>query len=56
MIYILIPFLIGISYYTFSYGIFIQKEEKNKLAATGTILLALLSILAPIIAIVYKSN
>ncbi len=47
MIYLLILFLLAVSYHTFSYGIFLIKKEKNKLAAFGTILLSLLNLVIP---------
>jgi hypothetical protein len=54
MIYLLILILIAIGYYTFTYGVFIIRREKNTLAAAGTILLAVVGTLAPIIALFIK--
>jgi hypothetical protein len=54
MKYLLILFLIAVGYYTFTYGVFIIRKEKNTLAAAGTILLAVIGILAPIIVLFIK--
>jgi hypothetical protein len=48
MVYLIILFLLAVSYHTFSYSIFLIKKEKNKLAAFGTILLSLLNLAVPI--------
>ena len=40
--------------YTFSYGVYLAKKEKNALAAFGTILLSLISVAAPAIMFILK--
>jgi hypothetical protein len=54
MIYLLILFLIAVGYYTFTYGVFIMTKEKNTLAAVGTILLAVIGTILPIIVLFLK--
>lgn len=54
MIYLIILFLLAVSYHTFSYSIFLIKKEKNKLAAFGTILLSLLNLAVPIYIILLR--
>ena len=54
MIYLFILVLLAISYHTFSYGVFLVKKEKNKLAAFGTILLSLLNLAVPIYVIILR--
>lgn len=54
MIYLLNLFFIAIGYYTYTYGLFILKKEKNLLAATGTVFLAVVGTLAPIIVLFIK--
>lgn len=54
MIYLLIILFIAIGYHTCTYGVFIIKKEKNMLAAIGTILLAFIGIVVPIIVLFLK--
>ena len=54
MTYLFIPVLLAISYHTFSYGIFLIKKEKNRLAAFGTILLSLLNLVVPVYVIILR--
>ncbi len=54
MIYLLIPFLLAVGYYTCSYGVFIMKKEKNILAAVGTIALGIIGVIVPIIVFLIK--
>ncbi|HEY9061447.1 MAG TPA: hypothetical protein VIO64_13215 [Pseudobacteroides sp.] len=54
MIYLLIILCVAIGYYTCTYGVFILKNEKNMLAAIGTILLAVISTVVSIIVLFLK--
>ncbi len=47
-------FVTGTGIYTLSYGIHLAKKEKNALAAFGAILLAILTIAAPALLIIYR--
>lgn len=40
-------FVTAAAIYTFSYGVYLAKKEKNALAAFGTILLSLIAVIAP---------
>jgi hypothetical protein len=54
MIYILIAFFIAVGYYTFTYGLYLLKKEKNKLAAAGTIILAIIGTAVPVVVLFLK--
>ncbi len=54
MIYILVIFMLCCGYYTFTYGISIWKNEKNKLASIGTIAMAIIGVVLPIIVLFIK--
>lgn len=54
MIYILMLFLLAVCYHTISYSIYLIKKEKNKLAAFGTIVIALLGLAAPVLMLIYR--
>lgn len=54
MIYIIAIFLLAVTYHTFSYSIHLIKKEKNMLAAIGTMAIAAISLVAPIIMFIYK--
>jgi hypothetical protein len=49
MIYLLIfvLFLLAVNYYAFSYGLFLVRKEKNRLAGFGIFLLVLVCFLVP---------
>jgi|LSQX01.3.fsa_nt_gb hypothetical protein len=42
------------SVYTFSYGIFLAKKERNTLAAFGVILLVVITLTAPVLMLILK--
>jgi hypothetical protein len=46
--------ILGIGYYTLSYGIHLWKVEKKKLAGFGVFLITMLGILVPIITLHIK--
>lgn len=54
MIYLLIFFFIGIGYYNFTYGVYLLKNENNKLAAAGTFILAIVGTVVPIIVLIWR--
>jgi hypothetical protein len=49
MIYLLIfvLFLLAVNYYAFSYGLFLVRKEKNRLAGFGIFLIVLICFLVP---------
>lgn len=49
MIYILFLFIIGSNYYTLTYGIYLWKNENNKLGSIGTIAIAIIGTIVPIV-------
>lgn len=49
MIYILFLFIIGLNYYTLTYGIYLWKSENNKLGSVGTIAIAVIATIVPIL-------
>lgn len=49
MIYILCLFIIGSNYYTLTYGIYLWKNENNKLGSVGTIVIAIIGTIVPIL-------
>ncbi|NLK85994.1 MAG: hypothetical protein GX279_00685 [Clostridiaceae bacterium] len=54
IIFIIILFVVAAGIYTFSYGIYLAKKEKNALAAFGTIFLSLITVAAPVIMLILK--
>lgn len=46
---IILIVVLAIGYYTFTYGMSLWKDDKNKLGAFGTILIAILGIAAPLV-------
>lgn len=51
MKYIIVIAMLLSGYYSFSYGVFQWKKEKNKLGAAGTILLSVVGTVVP--AVIY---
>lgn len=49
MLYLLCLFIIVCNYYTLTYGIYLWKNENNKLGSIGTIAIAIIGTIAPIV-------
>ncbi len=54
IVLVIMLFVTASAVYTFSYGLYLAKKEKNALAAFGTILLSLITIAAPAITLILK--
>jgi hypothetical protein len=54
MIYLLCLFIIGSGYYTTTYGVHLWKNENNKLGGVGTIIIAVVGTIVPIIVLFVK--
>lgn len=54
MLYLLSLFIIGSNYYTLTYGIYLWKSENNKLGSIGTIIIAVIATVAPILVLFIK--
>lgn len=52
--YLLSLFIIVCGYYVLTYGIYQWREEKNKLGSIGTIIIAVLGTITPIIILFIK--
>lgn len=49
MLYLLCLFIIGCNYYTLTYGVYLWKNENNKLGSIGTIIIVIIATVAPIL-------
>ncbi len=54
IVFAIMLFVTAAAIYTFSYGMYLAKNEKNALAAFGTILLALITVAAPAVMLILK--
>lgn len=54
MIYILFLFIIVSNYYTLTYGVYLWKNENNKLGSVGTIAIAVIGTIVPILVVFIK--
>ena len=54
MTYVLIVFMVCCGYYTFTYGLSLWKNQKNKLASVGTIAVAIIGVILPVIVLFMK--
>ncbi|MEN6313883.1 MAG: hypothetical protein ABFD25_06510 [Clostridiaceae bacterium] len=54
MIYLLVVLLAAVSYHTFSYGKYLIKKEKNRLAAFGAILMGIINLVVPILFLILR--
>ncbi len=54
IVFIIMLFVTASAVYTFSYGVYLAKNEKNALAAFGAVLLSLITVAAPAIMLILK--
>lgn len=54
MNYLLSLFIIAVGYYTTTYGVHLWKNENNKLGSVGTIIIAIVGTVVPIIVLFVK--
>ncbi len=54
MIYIFTFFMLCAGYYTLTYGVSLWKDDKNKLGGAGTVIIAIVGTIAPIVVMYMK--
>jgi len=54
MEYIFSILILCAGYYTFSYGVYLWKEDKNRLGAVGAVVAAIMGAIVPVIVLFIK--
>jgi len=54
MKYLVMLFMIACNYYTFTYGLYLWKKEKNKTGSVAVIILSLIGAIIPSITLLIK--
>jgi hypothetical protein len=54
MMYVFVLFMFACGYYTFTYGVSLWRDDKNKLGAVGVVIAAVVGTIAPVVVMFIK--